>query len=159
MDFFTADICDEHFDKVIALNPNFTNYGGATKCRGEVVTIRLDKTNTDLVKLLRDEDGKGKVVIVDVREEYYAVIGENLMKFAHKNNYSAIIVNGYIRDTEQIKGIPVGLWALGTCPHKYIPTTEGERDVKLTFGGASFETGTYVYADSDGIIVTGGPLV
>ena len=37
MDFFTADICDEHFDKVIALNPNFTNYGGATKCRGEVV--------------------------------------------------------------------------------------------------------------------------
>lgn len=159
MDFFTADICDEHFDKVITLNPDFKNYGGASKCRGEVVTVRLDKNNSELIKILRDEDGTGKVVVVDVREEYFAVVGENLMKFAHQNNYAGIIVNGYIRDTFQIKDIPVALYALGTCPHKYIPTTEGERGVHLTFGGASFDNGDYIYADTDGIIVTESPLV
>ena len=45
MDFFTADICDEHVDKVLVLDPEYKNYGGADKCQGEVVTIKLDKNN------------------------------------------------------------------------------------------------------------------
>ena len=159
MDFFTADICDEHIDDVFVLDNNFKNYGGASKCQGEVITIKLDKNNADLIKLLRDEDGTGKVVIVDVREEYFAVVGENLMKFAHKNNYAGIIVNGYIRDTFQIKDIPVALYALGTCPRKYIPTTKGERNVYLKFAGVGFRDGDYVYADTDGIIVSATKIV
>ncbi|MFT7004693.1 MAG: regulator of ribonuclease activity A [Sulfurimonas sp.] len=158
MIFFTADICDEHLDKVLVLDPQYKNYGGADSCQGEVVTIRLDKNNSELIKLLRDEDGTGKVVVVDVREEYFAVVGENLMKFAHKNNYAGIIVNGYIRDTFQIKDIPVALYALGTCPKKYIPETEGERNVHLSFGGIGFENGDYLYADTDGVIVTSEKL-
>lgn len=154
MDFFTADICDEHIEKVFVLDPQYKNYGGANKCKGEVVTIKLDKNNSDLIKLLRDEDGEGKVVVVDVREDYFAVVGENLMKFAHKNNYAGIIVNGYIRDTFQIKDIPVALYALGTCPRKYIPITSGERNVHLSFGGVGFKDGDYLYADTDGVIVT-----
>ncbi|WP_324170501.1 ribonuclease E activity regulator RraA [Sulfurimonas sp.] len=154
MDFFTADICDEHIEKVFVLDPQYKNYGGANKCKGEVVTIKLDKNNSDLIKLLRDEDGKGKVVVVDVREDYFAVVGENLMKFAHKNNYAGIVVNGYIRDTFQIKDIPVALYALGTCPRKYIPITSGERNIHLSFGGVGFKDGDYLYADTDGVIVT-----
>ncbi len=159
MDFFTADICDEHIDKVFVLDARYKNYGGAKRCRGEVVTIKLDKNNSDLIKLLRDEDGEGKVVVVDVREEYFAVVGENLMKFAFKNNYAGIIVNGYIRDTSQIKDIPVALYALGTCSRKYIPVTSGERDIHLSFGGVGFKDGDYLYADSDGIIVTAEKIV
>jgi len=159
MDFFTADICDEHIDKILVLDPEYKNYGGTDKCQGEVVTIKLDKNNSELIKLLRDEDGTGKVVVVDVREEYFAVVGENLMKFAHKNNYAGIIVNGYIRDTFQIKDIPVALYALGTCPRKYIPVTEGEREIALSFGGVGFKDGDYLYADRDGVIVTDQKII
>ena len=158
MDFFTADFCDEHSELVDVLDYGFNNYGGAEKCHGEVVTVKLDKNNSELIKLLRDEDGAGKVVVVDVDAEYFAVVGENLMKFAQKNNYSGIIVNGYIRDTFQIKDIPVALYALGTCPRKYIPVTQGQRDVALSFGGVNFKNGDYLYADTDGVIVTSKPL-
>lgn len=158
MNFFTADFCDEHHEIVDVLNHDFKNYGGATKCRGEVITIKLDKNNSELIKLLRDEDGTGKIVVVDVDAEFYAVVGENLMKFAHQNNYAGIVVNGYIRDTFQIKEIPVSLYALGTCPRKYIPVTEGVRDVELSFGGVNFKNGDYLYADTDGVMVTHKPL-
>ena len=154
MTVFTADICDEHSDKVFVLGPGYTNYGGASNCQGEIVTIRLDKNNADLVALLRDEDGSGKVVVVDVDRNYFAVVGENLMKFAMQNNYAGIIVNGYIRDTFQIKEIPVALYAIGTCSKKYIPTTSGERNVSLSFGGVDFNDGDYLYADADGVIVS-----
>lgn len=158
MNFFTADFCDEHPELVEVLNFDYKNYGGAQKCRGEVVTIKLDKNNSELIKLLRDEDGSGKIVVVDVDAEYFAVVGENLMKFAQQNNYSGIIVNGYIRDTFQIKDIPVALYALGTCPKKYIPVTEGQRNLELSFGGVNFKNGDYLYADTDGVMVTHKPL-
>lgn len=154
MNFFTADFCDEHPELVDVLSHDFKNYGGAQKCRGEVITIKLDKNNSDLITLLRDEDGEGKVVVVDVDAEFFAVVGENLMKFAQQNNYSGIIVNGYIRDTFQIKDIPVALYALGTCPKKYIPVTKGQRDIPLSFGGVNFKNGDYIYADTDGVMVT-----
>lgn len=154
MDFFTADICDEHPDKVYVLDCDFKNYGAKKKVRGIVTTVKLDRNNSELIKVLRDEDGTGKIVVVDVEDEYFAVVGENLMKFAEKNNYEAIIVNGYVRDTEQIKDIQVALFAKGTCPRKYIPVTVGERGIEVSFGGVKFCEGDYIYADSDGIILT-----
>lgn len=159
MAFFTADICDEHSDRVSVLGPGYRNYGGAATCEGEIVTQKLDRNNSDLIALLRDEEGAGRVVVVDVEQAYYAVVGENLMKFAHRNNYAGIIVNGYIRDTAQIREIPVALYALGTCPRKYIPVTGGERQVAVTFGGVTFSPGNYLYADTDGVIVTPEQLV
>ena len=155
---FTADFCDAHPDKVSVLGPGYANYGGAAMSQGEVVTIRLDRNNSDLITLLRDEDGHGKVVVVDADQAYYAIVGENLMKFAQASGYTGIIVNGYIRDTFQIKDIPVALYALGTCSRKYIPVTQGERDVPLSFGGVEFRPGEYVYTDTDGVIVTAEPL-
>ena len=154
MAFFTADICDEHSDRVAVLGPGYHNYGGAASCQGEIVTQTLDRNNSDLIALLRDGKGAGKVVVVDVEQAYYAVVGENLMKFAHQNDYAGIIVNGYIRDTAQIREIPVALYALGTCPRKYIPATGGERNIAVTFGGITFRPGDYLYADTDGVIVT-----
>tara|TARA_R110001592_G_scaffold70723_3_gene216505 strand:+ start:8505 stop:8984 length:480 start_codon:yes stop_codon:yes gene_type:complete len=159
MTFFTADICDGHSDKVFVLGSGYKNYGGASKCQGEIVTIKLDKNNSDLIKLLRDEDGSGKVVVVDVDQEYFAVVGENLMKFAHQNNYAGIVVNGYIRDTFQITDIPVALYALGTCSRKAIPVTSGERGISLSFGGIEIKHGDYLYADTDGVIVTPNKIV
>ena len=154
MTIFTADLCDEYSDKVQVLAAGYQNYGGADNCQGEIITIKLDKNNSDLVALLRDEDGTGKVVVVDVDKEYFAVVGENLMKFAHQNNYAGIVINGYVRDTFQITDIPVALYALGTCPRKSIPVTSGERAINLAFGGVEFSQGNYLYADTDGIIVT-----
>lgn len=153
MTIFTADICDEYSDKVQILDAGYKNYGGADNCQGEIITIKLNKNNADLVALLRDEEGHGKIVVVDVEQEYFAVVGENLMKFAHKNNYAGIVVNGYIRDTFQIKDIPVALYALDTCPRKSIPVTSGERELPLSFGGVNFTQGDYLYADTDGIIL------
>lgn len=155
---FTADYCDTHPESVSVLGPGYTNYGGASMCKGEVATIWLERNNSDLITLLRDEDGRGKVVVVDAEQAYYAIVGEMLMQFAEQNGYAGIIVNGYIRDTFQIKDIPVALYALGTCSRKSIPVTQGKRNIPLSFGGVEFRPGDYVYADTDGVIVTAEPL-
>ena len=49
MGFYTADICDQHDDKTSVLGAGYSNYGGAEKCQGEIVTISLHKNNSDLI--------------------------------------------------------------------------------------------------------------
>ena len=158
MTFFTADICDDHHEQVSVLGAGYKMYGGGTKCEGKIVTVKLDKHNLELIKVLRDEDGTGKVVVVDVDQEYYAVVGENLMKFAQQNNYAGIIINGYVRDTAQIEDIPVVLYALGTCPRKYMTPTTAQKNVAVSFAGVDFNPGDYLYADCDGVIVTAAKI-
>jgi len=153
MPFFTADICDAHRDDVQVLSHDFKSYGGVIKCNGTIKTIKLDKDNTDLIAMLR-EDGHGHIAVVDVSGEFYAVVGENLMKLAHQNNWRGILVNGFVRDTSITTTIPVGLWALGTCARKYHGNLDGQRDCELHFGGVDFKNGDQLLADHDGIIVT-----
>ncbi len=158
MVFFTADYCDEHHEKVQVLGAGFKNYGGINRCDGRIVTVKLNHHNGDLIKLLRDVDGTGKVVVVDVSAEYYAVVGEKLMNFAKQSNYNGIIINGYVRDTAQIFNIEVALFALGTCPRKYMEPIAGAVNVPVSFAGVDFVPGDYLYADVDGIIVTKNPF-
>ena len=112
-----------------------------------------------LLEMLRDEDGKGRIVVVDNSQEFFGVVGDKLMAFALKNNWQAIILNGYVRDTDETKNINVGLVAIGTCPLRNFEETQGQRDVELSFEGLTFNTDDYVYADNDGIILTKTKLI
>ncbi len=152
MKSYTADICDEYSKEVQVLDPIFKSYGGVTMCHGTITTIELFEDNTDLVKLLRDEKGDGKICVVDVKGNYCAVVGENLMKFAYSNNWAGIVINGYVRDIHETRQIPVGLFALGTYPYKSTKKANSSRDVKLNFAGAILKAGEILYADNDGII-------
>ena len=153
MGFFTADLCDNFSDKTEVLGADFNSYGGNKKFKGEVITVKLDKNNKDLAELLKNNNGSGKVVIVDVNMRYFAVVGDNLMKFASDNKYEGIIVNGYIRDTVTTKEFDIGLIAKGTCPRKYIPVQEGLIGVPLVVDGVEINSGDYVYVDPDGIVI------
>lgn len=154
MYFSTADLCDENQDKNIqVLSSEFKNYGGLNGFYGQIITIKLDKSNWDLLSMLRDENGNEKIVVVDVDREFYGVVGDKLSSFAERNNYKAIIINGYVRDVKETSKFNIGLIALGTCPLRNFEKTNGERNIELKFGGVTFNNGDFLYADEDGIII------
>lgn len=160
MKFDTADICDDNQDKKIqVLSSDYKNYGGKKKCQGRVVTIKLDKSNWRLLELLRDENGEGRVVVVENAKYFYGVVGDKLMAFAKENNWTGIILNGYVRDTAYTKDIDVALYAIGTCPLRNFEKTNSSRGVQLSFGGVTFNDGDYLYADNDGVIISSEKLI
>jgi regulator of ribonuclease activity A len=109
--------------------------------------------------MLRDEEGSSRVAVVDVGKDFYAVVGDNLMGYAHKNGWAGIVINGYVRDTEITQTIPVGLMAIGTCPRKSFENNSSQRGIELEFGGVKFRDGDYIYVDSDGVIVSKGDIL
>lgn len=149
-----ADLCDDNSNKEIqVLSPNFKSYGGKKAFFGKIITIKLNKSNWDLLDMLKNIDGKGQVVVVDVDEAYYGVVGDKLSTYAKNNNYEAIIINGYVRDITETKKIDIGLYALGTCPLRNFEKTKGDKGIELKFGGVIFNTGNFIYADEDGVIL------
>ncbi|KAB7888847.1 ribonuclease E activity regulator RraA [Poseidonibacter ostreae] len=160
MNFDTADLCDDNKNKKIqVLSSDYKNYGGRKNCSGKIVTIKLDKSNWRLLELLRDEEGEGRVVVVENAKYFYGVVGDKLMAFAKNNNWSGIILNGYVRDIAYTKDIDVSLYAIGTCPLRNFEKTNSSRAVQLSFGGVTFNDGDYIYADADGVIICNDKLI
>lgn len=69
------------------------------------------------------------------------------------NQSQGIIINGCIRDSEDIGKMPLGVKALATYPLKSSKRDPGLSNVPVSFGGVTFKPGDWVYADKDGILV------
>ena len=81
------------------------------------------------------------------------------MALAKKNNWSGMIINGYVRDTAYTKDIDVSLYAIGTCPLRNFERTNSNKGIQLSFGGVTFNDGDYVYMDDDGVIISENKLI
>ena len=64
-----------------------------------------------------------------------------------------IIINGCIRDSEDIGKMPLGVKALNTYPLKSSKRDPGLRDVPVHIAGATIKPGDWIYADKDGVLV------
>ena len=154
MQHATADLCDEHIDKLQVAEPIFQDYGATATFEGEIHTLKVFEDNT-LVRAALEKDGNGKVLVVDGGGSLRcALVGDNLAALAIKNNWRGIVVFGCIRDAKPIKTMNVGLKALNTNPTKSVKRNEGQENIPVRFAGVDFRPGHYLFADEDGIVVS-----
>lgn len=158
MEYSTADLCDTHSDVLQILQPIMKSYGAKKRCEGVLETIELDEDNTTLVSYLKQPSKEKKIVVIDAKGKYCAIVGDTLLGYAKQNGFEGIIVNGYVRDIDITQHIDVALFALGTCPKKSTKKSQGHIGVDVSFGGVDFLSGFYLYADNDGIITTSKKL-
>jgi len=150
----TTDLCDAYSDSLQIVEPVFGDFGGITTFSGGISTIKTFEDNT-LVREAVEKPGEGRVLVVDAGGSMRcAMFGDNLAELAVKNGWSGIVMYGCIRDSEDIGEMEVGLKALGTHPLKSIKANFGQRDITVSFCGATFNPGHYLYADLDGIVVS-----
>lgn len=83
-----------------------------------------------------------------------ALLGDNLARAAINNSWSGVLINGCIRDSEEISNMQIGVKALATIPRKTVKKNQGTRNVVVEFGGVTFQPGEYLYADMDGVLVS-----
>ena len=150
----TPDLCDQYPELVQAVEPMFSNFGGRESFGGQVVTVKCFEDNSR-VKELVATPGNDRVMVVDAGGSMRrACLGDMLAEKASANGWSGIIIYGCIRDVDEIMATDIGVQALGVHPIKTDKKGIGEIDIAVTFGGVTFNSGDYVYADNNGIIVS-----
>ncbi|XP_074306932.1 putative 4-hydroxy-4-methyl-2-oxoglutarate aldolase 3 [Silene latifolia] len=156
----TTDICDANSTllstgELKVLLPLFKPYGRRQAFSGPVVTVRVFEDNVIVRTLLESTEHRGKVLVVDGGGSMRcALLGGNLGQIAQSNGWVGLIVNGCVRDVDEINECDIGVWALGTCPVKSRKIGAGELNVSVSFAGALIHDGDWLWADNDGILVS-----
>lgn len=154
MSFVTCDLCDDHPDAVRVCEPMFSSFGGRETFGGQIVTVKCHEDNSRVKELLATP-GHGKVLVVDGGGSMRcALMGDLIGESAVKNSWEGVIIYGCVRDVDALIQLDLGVHALSAIPLKSVRKGVGEVDLPVTFGGITFSTGEFVYADNNGVIVS-----
>lgn len=149
----TADLVDEIGPDVRSCDLQFRQFGGRPHFAGTISTVRCFQDNA-LLKSVLSEPGAGGVLVVDGAGSLHtALVGDVIAELARSNGWAGLVINGAVRDAAALRGIDIGIKALGTNPRKSTKTGAGERDVEISLGGVTFAPGQIAYSDDDGIVV------
>ena len=163
--FVTCDLLDDHPEHDFqVVSPSidgkfFKSYGAIKSFGGQVVTVKCFEDNSRVKELLAT-DGQGKVLVVDGGASMRcALMGDMIAESAVNNHWSGVIIYGCVRDVDAIAELNLGVHALAAIPQKSNRKGLGEVDISLSFGGVTVQSGDYVYADNNGIIISKEKLV
>jgi regulator of ribonuclease activity A len=152
------DLCDRYPEQLQIAEPIFTSYGKRSHFYGEVVTVSCFEDNSRVRELV-NEDGKGKVMVVDGGgSKRRALLGDMLAEKAANNGWEGFVIYGAIRDVAAQATLNVGIHAL--CAHP-MPTEKrglGDPGKTLHMAGIVIAQGDFIYCDLNGIAVSKQPL-
>jgi regulator of ribonuclease activity A len=150
----TPDIADEFSGEVQAVELDLRNYGAIVHFAGEAITLKCHEDNS-LLKELVATAGNGRVIVVDGGgSRRRALLGDMLAEQAAANGWSGVVINGMVRDVDQLAQISLGIQALGSIPVKTEKLGHGQRDVPLHLGGVNIKPGDWIYADNNGVLIS-----
>jgi len=154
MPWSTTDLCDTHPNNVQVSEIQWLNFGGEAAFCGEIVTVKCFEDNS-LVKEHCGKPGQGKVLVVDGGASMRrALLGDMIAADAVNNGWAGLVINGCVRDIEILMTLKLGVKALGAIPLKTEKRGLGYYNVPLRFSGVDFMPGHYLYADTNGVIVS-----
>lgn len=156
--FSTPDLCDDFPHQIRVLESLFTNYGAHSHFFGSIVTIKCFEDNSVLKELVNTQ-GNGQVIVMDGGGSLRrAILGDMLAEKASRNGWAGILVNGCIRDVDEIAQTPLGVKALNTHPMKTEKRGIGDLNVDATFAGQTIKPGQWLYSDNNSIIIADSKL-
>ncbi|MCE0538027.1 ribonuclease E activity regulator RraA [Kineosporia rhizophila] len=149
----TADLWDEHGELLQSCETPFLQYGAHTSFSGPIATLSCHEDNA-LLRSVLSEPGQGRVLVVDGQgSRACALMGDMIARIAESNGWAGVVVHGCVRDVAILRGVGIGIKALGSNPRKSGKTGAGERDVDVIFGTVTFRPGDLLFSDEDGIVV------
>jgi regulator of ribonuclease activity A len=134
--------------------PVFQAFGGARAFSGPIATLKVFEDNT-MVREAVNEPGGGRVLVVDGGgSRRCSLFGGNLAVAAASNGWAGLVVDGCVRDVDELAAQPIGVRALAAFPRKSERGLHsGQAGVPVIFAGVVFREGEWLCADQDGVVV------
>jgi regulator of ribonuclease activity A len=153
MPLATTDLSDGHPEAQVC-DPVFLSWGGRPAFSGPITTLKVFEDNT-MVRDAVEQPGEGRVLVVDGGGSLRcALFGGNLAVLAGQNGWAGVVVNGAVRDVEEIDAQPIGVRALAAHPRRSEKGMHsGQAGLPVIFAGVVFREGEWLCADRDGVVV------
>lgn len=123
------------------------------KAVGRAVTVST--INGDWAKPVEaiDQAGPGDIIVVDVEGGTTAVWGELASWSCKVKEVEGVVVDGAIRDVDDIRAMDFPAWTRHIVPHAGEPKGYGEIGGEIVVGGQTVRNGDWIVADEMGVVV------
>ena len=121
---------------------------------GVALTVKTRCGDNLMIHQALDMAGEGDIlVIANEQGRDRSLLGEIMYRQAERKKLAGIVLDGPIRDSIEIYGGTVPLYASGSTPGGPYKEGPGEVNVPVSCGGVSVYPGDIIVGDADGVIV------
>lgn len=120
---------------------------------GRAFTVRAYPGDWSKTVQAIDVAKKGDVIVIDECGSEIAVWGELATMSAVSRGIAGVVIDGAVRDVDEIKKMKFPVFARHVSPMAGEPKGLGELDVPIRCGGVEVEPGDYILADENGVVV------
>ena len=126
---------------------------------GPALTVRVPPCENRSIRTAAEQAETGSVIVVDgVGASGRALWGGNMSKLALERGVAGVVVDGAVRDVDEIEAFGFAVFAAAIVPMPPRREQTGEMGVPVTCGGLTVNPGDFVYGDADGVVVVPAAL-
>lgn len=148
----TASVVSDATGGQGVLAPGLTRFSGSGTVAGRAVTADCAEGSLMAVFAALDEARPGDVLCLTAPGSS-AYMGDLLAADIVNRGLAAAVVDGLIRDRDDIARLPVSFFGRGTTPVARRGSAPGNPMVPIVIGGVQVNPGDWIVADSDGVVV------
>ncbi|MCY7303583.1 MAG: dimethylmenaquinone methyltransferase [Thermoleophilia bacterium] len=109
--------------------------------------------NLAVHRLLATVEPEYLIVLTTAGQAGAALVGEILALQARVRGAAGILVDGPVRDADELLELGLPIWARSVCAAGAVKDEQGELDVPVDVGGVTIRPGDLVVLDGDGAVV------
>lgn len=152
-EFASPDISDV-LNRMYAMNNGIHNMTCRQSICGPACTVKVFPGDNLMVHKVLDVAKPGDVVVIDSGgTKSNAVLGDLICTKAKHRGIAAFIVDGLIRDLEQVREIGLPVYACGVTPIGPLHRGPGEINYPVSCGGIVVNPGDIIVGDLSGLVV------
>lgn len=120
---------------------------------GPALTVRTRPGDNLIIHKALDMAVAGDMIVIDAGGDLTsAVIGDIMTSLALAKGVTGFVIDGAIRDADDIRGSGIGMFAAGVTHRGPYKDGPGEINVPVSIGGMIVEPGDVVLGDGDGVL-------
>ena len=124
------------------------------KMSGVAITVNARSGDNLMIHKAANMAQEGDVIVIaNGMERNRSLLGDILVKVCKSKGVAGIVVDGPIRDLEEIYRMDFPIYATGSTPGGPFKEGPGEVNVSISCGGICVQPGDIIYGDDDGVLV------
>ncbi|BAI60933.1 3-hexulose-6-phosphate synthase [Methanocella paludicola SANAE] len=123
------------------------------KLVGKAVTVQNFPGDWSKPVEASDVAQKGEVIVIYNGSNYVAPWGELASRGCQQKGIAGVVIDGAIRDVDDIKRIKFPAFASASVPNANDPKGFGEINAEITCGGLRVRPGDWIIGDDNGVMV------
>ncbi|HOY67835.1 MAG TPA: AMP-binding protein [Candidatus Ozemobacteraceae bacterium] len=151
---FSPSIISDCMNRMGIMHADIRLMGSGARCCGPAVTVEEAEGCNLMSHIALEVVQRGDVLVIDAKGiRSRAAWGGVQTLMAEKLGLAGIVINGMVRDLDEIRKRKVPVFALGTSPGGPLKGWGGNVNSPVSCGGVAVNPGDIISGDEDGIVV------